>query len=192
VGMSKGCRRKALISRLNVSLKELRILYAAREDESGKVWTQISAAQSRKDPVFLSVVVVEDTTFENKIVDAKAVSSELSAQGKMAFYDILFETGSAELKPSSDATLKVISEVIQASGDLKVIVVGHTDNEGALDPNINLSQARAQAVKARLVNDFGVDDARISAAGVAFLAPVTSNDTAQGRALNRRVEIVVR
>lgn len=174
------------------SLKELRILYATRSDENGKAWVQVSAAQSRKEPVFLSVVVVEDTTFENKIIDAEAVSTELTAQGKMAFYDILFETGSADLKPSSDATLQIISEVIQASGDLKVIVVGHTDNQGELEFNITLSQARARAVKDRLVGQFGVTDAKVSAAGVAFLAPVTSNVTAEGRALNRRVEIVVR
>jgi outer membrane protein OmpA-like peptidoglycan-associated protein len=174
------------------STNELSAFYAARENEDGATYIQISAAQSRHEVVFASAVVVENKEFVNKIIDAEAVTNELTAQGKMAFYDILFETGSAALKISSDDTLQIISSVIAASPDLKIIVVGHTDNEGALDFNIDLSRARAQAVQDRLVSNFGVAADRISAAGVAFLAPVTTNATNEGRALNRRVEIVVR
>ena len=137
-------------------------------------------------------MVIEDREFVNKVIDAKVVSTELTVQGKMAFYDILFETGSADLKPSSDATLQVISEVISGEDTLNVIVVGHTDNQGSLETNINLSRARAEAVRSKLVSTFGVPADRISSAGVAYLAPVTTNSTAEGRALNRRVEIVVR
>lgn len=176
----------------NFKFEELRVLYANRTNDQGRVDVQLSAAKNRKGIVELSAVVVENLEFENKVIDAKAVTSELTAQGKMAFYDILFETGSAALKPSSDATLKIISEVIASDDALDVIVVGHTDNQGSLDANIELSRARAEAVKTRLVGNFAVPGARISSAGVAFLAPVSTNATAEGRALNRRVEIVVR
>lgn len=176
----------------NFKFEELRILYATRTDANGKVDVQLSAAKNRKGIVELSAVVIEDLEFESKVIDADAVSSELTAEGKMAFYDILFETGSASLKPSSDATLGVISEVISSATNLKIIVVGHTDNEGSLDFNIDLSKARAEAVRDRLVENFAVPADRISAAGVAFLAPVSTNATAEGRTLNRRVEIVVR
>ena len=174
------------------SHEELRAFYAVRENENGATYIQVSAAQSRHEFVFVSAVVVENKEFVNKVIDAETIKNELSAQGKMAFYDILFETGSAALKTSSDETLQIISSVIAASPDLQIIVVGHTDNEGALDFNIDLSRARAQAVQDRLVSNFGVAADNISAAGVAFLAPVTTNATIEGRALNRRVEIVVR
>lgn len=169
-----------------------RVLFASRQNEAAEVNIQITVGETHQGPVFGSIVISEKAPFENKVIDAATVSSELTAQGKMAFYDILFETGSAELKSSSDTTLQVISEVISGAEGLKVIVVGHTDNQGALDYNIQLSRARAEAVRDRLISSFSVSEGRISAAGVAFLAPVSTNATAEGRALNRRVEIVVR
>lgn len=176
----------------NFKFEELRVLYASRANDKGKVDLQLSAAKNRKGITELSAIVVEDASFENKVIDAKAVTNELTAQGKMAFYDILFETGSADLKASSDATLLIISEVISSDDELNVIVVGHTDNVGTLDANIALSKARAEAVRDRLVKQFAVPAGSVSAAGVAFLAPISTNASAEGRALNRRVEIVVR
>lgn len=180
------------LSGFNFTRDTTRVLFASRNTETQEVNIQITVGETHNGPVFGSIVISEQAQFENRVIDAEGVSSELTAQGKMAFYDILFETGSADLKSSSDATLRVISEVISESEGLNVIVVGHTDNQGALDFNIELSRARAEAVRNRLVSAFAVPEDRISAAGVAFLAPVSTNTTAEGRTLNRRVEIVVR
>ena len=74
--------------------------------------------------------------------------------------------------------------------DLKVAVVGHTDNVGSYESNLDLSKRRADAVVAELVSTYGIDNGRLFAAGASFLAPIASNETEDGRALNRRVELV--
>ncbi len=74
--------------------------------------------------------------------------------------------------------------------DLKVAVVGHTDHVGGYESNLTLSKQRADAVVAELVGKYGVAGDRLFAAGASFLAPIASNETEEGRALNRRVELV--
>ncbi|MFD0987375.1 OmpA family protein [Methyloligella solikamskensis] len=163
------------------------IVTAVKESDAGTVRVQILVT-----PKWINMNVVENTAFENKMIDASAVQKELAAQGKMAFYDIHFDTDSAILKSDSDETIGLIAEVIKADPNLKIVVVGHTDNDGSLDYNIDLSRARAKAVADRLIQAHGIAADKVNSAGVAFLAPVTTNSTAEGRALNRRVEIVVR
>jgi OOP family OmpA-OmpF porin len=82
-----------------------------------------------------------------------------------------------------------VARLLKADAGLKVFVVGHTDNAGALEGNMKLSQDRAQAVVQALVRS-GIDAARLRAYGDGPYAPVTSNDTEAGRAKNRRVELV--
>ncbi len=74
--------------------------------------------------------------------------------------------------------------------ELKIAVVGHTDNVGNHKDNMRLSKRRANAVVAELVKNYGIDSSRLLAAGAGFLAPISSNETKEGRALNRRVELV--
>ncbi|XSG82584.1 MAG: OmpA family protein [Methyloligella sp. ZOD6] len=157
-----------------------------------KTDTSDTHAQIIVTPKFININVVENAEFENKVIDASIVQKELAAQGKMAFYDIHFDTDSATLKSDSDETIGLIGEVLKSDPNLKIVVVGHTDNDGSLDYNIELSRARAKAVADRLIQAHGIPAAKVNSAGVAFLAPVTTNGTAEGRALNRRVEIVVR
>lgn len=124
-------------------------------------------------------------------VDAKALQSGLQADGKIALYGIYFDTGKAEVKPESKPQLEQMAQLLQAQPALKVYIVGHTDNQGALDANLALSQQRAQAVVAALAGGYKVDAKRLAAKGVANLAPVASNAADEGRARNRRVELVV-
>ena len=86
--------------------------------------------------------------------------------------------------------MAAIAEMMSELPDLKVAVVGHTDNVGGYDSNLDLSKQRADAVVADLINTYGIDSARLFAAGASFLAPIASNETKEGRALNRRVELV--
>jgi len=114
----------------------------------------------------------------------------LAARGRWATHGILFATGKADLQPESRAVLKEIASTLKQHTELKVLIEGHTDNVGAAASNLALSEARAAAVKAALVADFGVDGSRVSTKGFGDTKPAAPNTTAAGRAQNRRVEIV--
>ncbi len=128
----------------------------------------------------------------DSMVDAVAMQEGLEASGKIALYGIHFDTDSAEIRPTSVPTLEQIAELLTQRAELEILVVGHTDNRGALDYNMRLSLARAAAVVAALTGDYGIDSGRLSAQGAGFLSPVATNRTEAGRALNRRVELVER
>jgi outer membrane protein OmpA-like peptidoglycan-associated protein len=114
----------------------------------------------------------------------------LAAKGRWVTQGILFATGKAELQPESRPVLKEIAATLKKYGDLKILIEGHTDNVGAAAANLALSDARAAAVKAALVSQFGADGARIATKGLGDTKPSAPNATAVGRAQNRRVEIV--
>ena len=124
-------------------------------------------------------------------VDANAIGKGLQAEGKIALYGIYFDTGKSDVKPASKAQLDEMAKLLQANATLKIFIVGHTDNQGAVDANLALSRARAQAVADALVKTYKVDIKRIATAGVANYAPLGSNASDLGRARNRRVELVV-
>lgn len=94
------------------------------------------------------------------------------------------------VKPESDATLKEIATLLQQDPSLKLFVVGHTDNVGSLASNMDFSKRRADAVTKVLTTKYGIAVARLSAQGDGPTAPVASNDSEDGRAKNRRVELV--
>lgn len=125
-------------------------------------------------------------------VDAKAIQGALARDGKIALYGVTFDTNKAELRDESSAQLAEMASALKAAPSLKVFIVGHTDNQGELQANTLLSQKRADAVVAALSGRYGIAPARLLARGVANLAPVSSNDAEEGRARNRRVEMVVR
>jgi outer membrane protein OmpA-like peptidoglycan-associated protein len=96
------------------------------------------------------------------------------------------------VKPESEPALAEIAKLLAADPKLALRVVGHTDSVGKLEDNQRLSQARAEAVLAVLTGKHGIAPARLTAHGVGPLAPVASNDAEEGRAKNRRVELVKR
>lgn len=124
------------------------------------------------------------------VVEAAKMEESLSTTGSISLYGIYFDTDKAEIKPESDPTLKEIAALLGKDPKMAVIVVGHTDNQGAFDYNIDLSSRRAQAVKAALASKYGIDGGRLTAAGAGMMAPVASNDGEDGRAKNRRVVLV--
>lgn len=105
-------------------------------------------------------------------------------------YGIYFDTGKADLKPESRPTLDEIAKLLQADQGLRLYVVGHTDSVGGFDYDMDLSRRRAQAVAQEFAGAYGVSRDRLRSAGVGFLAPVATNENEEGRALNRRVELV--
>ena len=123
-------------------------------------------------------------------VSADALGRDIERTGHAAVYGIYFDTGKADVKPESDATLKEIAKLLRQDPTLKLYVVGHTDNQGALAANMELSRRRADAVVKLLVTRYSVSAARLSPQGDGPTAPVSSNDSETGRAKNRRVELV--
>ncbi len=144
-----------------------------------------------KQPVTL-VEVIESDAMETGMVtiDAEAMAKGIDATGHIAIYGVYFDTNSADIKPESSPTLNEISKLLAGRPSLKLLVVGHTDNQGAYDYNMSLSDRRAKAVATALINQHGIDSSRLRSAGVGYLAPVASNDTSAGREKNRRVELV--
>jgi len=114
----------------------------------------------------------------------------LAAKGRWATQGILFETGKSDLKPESTPVLKEIASTMKQHEDLKILIEGHTDNVGQPASNLALSDARAAAVKAALTGQYGIDAARITTKGFGDTKPAVPNATPEGRAQNRRVEIV--
>lgn len=123
-------------------------------------------------------------------VSADKLAAGLQADGKISLYGIHFDTGKAVLRDESKPQLEQMAALLRAQPALKVAIVGHTDSQGTVDGNLQLSKARAEAVVAALKTKHGVDGARLSAHGLASLAPVASNRDEAGRARNRRVELV--
>jgi outer membrane protein OmpA-like peptidoglycan-associated protein len=117
-------------------------------------------------------------------------SQVISASGRYVTYGILFDTDSDRLKPESAAVLKMVARGLEANPALKLLIEGHTDGTGDAAHNLDLSTRRAEAVKAVLASQFGVDAARLTTAGLGSTKPAGPNDTSQGRAQNRRVEFV--
>jgi outer membrane protein OmpA-like peptidoglycan-associated protein len=140
----------------------------------------------------VELYVIEMKPMESDLisVDAASLANDLNRTGHASVYGIYFDTGKAEIKPESDATLKEIAKLLQGDPMLKLYVVGHTDNQGALDLNMDLSRRRADAVLAALTTKYAVPAGRLRAYGSGPYAPVASNKTDEGRAKNRRVELV--
>ena len=120
----------------------------------------------------------------------KTVYDALNATGRWTTQGILFDIGKADVKPESTPTLKQIAAALKDHPELKVEIQGHTDNAGKADANLKLSQARAEAVKSALTGEFGVKGEQLTAKGYGDTKPSADNKTAEGRANNRRVELV--
>ena len=135
-------------------------------------------------------IIEKDLMNQDVVADASSMAGSLKETGKVALYGIFFDTGKSVLKPESLATIQEIAKLLKADPALKVYVVGHTDNVGAFDANIKLSQERAAAVVNALVTQHSVNPASLKAYGDGPTAPVASNEKEEGRALNRRVELV--
>ena len=139
-----------------------------RDDENNAVYvTSIRIAESDKD-----------------------IYDDLSSKGRWSTQGILFDVGAAEVKGESTPTLKEIAETLKQHPDLKVEIQGHTDNVGSAAANAKLSEDRANEVKATLVKDYGVPEAQMTAKGYGSTKPIAPNTTVEGRANNRRVELV--
>jgi outer membrane protein OmpA-like peptidoglycan-associated protein len=144
-----------------------------------------------KGQTAVQVDIIEAAPMQEKMVQVNAAEMEkqIDATGKVTLYGIYFDTNKAEVKPESEPTLSEIASLLAAKPALRILVVGHTDNVGSFETNKTLSQKRAEAVVAWL-GAKKIDAKRMFPVGASFSAPVATNATDEGRAKNRRVELV--
>lgn len=182
------------IDLLSATNGDVRALTAHLDRPEGPVDVSLLVSQDsgRQPGLLLQVVEGREMQTDQVTLDAKAMSDGLAKAGHIALYGIQFETDSANLKAESRETLAQMAELLARDAARKVYIVGHTDNSGALEHNMELSQARATAVVKALTGKFGVNARQLYAKGIGPYAPVASNASETGRAKNRRVELVER
>ncbi len=135
-------------------------------------------------------IVEKKVMVQEVIADAKSLAHDINSTGHASVYGIHFDFNKADVKPESEPTLKEIAKLLKQNPELKLYVVGHTDSVGKIAYNMKLSRERAETVVKVLAEKYGAAQNRLKPYGVGPLAPVSSNETDEGRALNRRVELV--
>ncbi|PWU04474.1 MAG: OmpA family protein [Bacteroidetes bacterium] len=172
--------------RLRVYLNEEKIFDIPRAFADAKTYTaalfEIWGDMKEQDRYLLGNV-----KFAAGLPDTR---TKLMTEGKFVTSGILFDVNSDRIKPQSYGVLKDIAAVLAENSSVNVKIVGHTDSDGSTIDNINLSKRRAEAVKASLMKDFGIDGSRLQTGGKGATQPVDSNTTAEGKANNRRVEFI--
>ena len=151
----------------------------------GSTWIFID----NRGTYYYQTIVTEKQMQQEVTADASSLGEEINKSGHVAIYGIHFDTGKATIQPDSEQVLAEIAKLMQQESDLKLRVEGHTDNQGNAAANQVLSEKRAQAVVAWLTAH-GISASRLAAKGLGQSQPVAENFAEDGRAKNRRVELV--
>ncbi|MFT5798500.1 MAG: outer membrane protein OmpA-like peptidoglycan-associated protein [Candidatus Azotimanducaceae bacterium] len=131
------------------------------------------------------------TAQQSEITIKTSLDESLLGTGSVVLSGLNFATGTSDLGKGPFPVLKELAAFFTTRDDIQLVLVGHTDSDGALDFNIALSKRRAASVRKRLLEAYGLDGDRITAEGNGYLAPIRSNLESAGRTANRRVEAVV-
>jgi OmpA-OmpF porin, OOP family len=154
-----------------------------------ETWVEVSTGNRGE---IYDVTIIEKQSMKQDVVSAEVWSNEMRETGHTAIYGIYFDSDKSDLKPESDAALQEMAKLLKQDASLSLLVVGHTDSTGDVEHNMRLSEARAKAVVTALTTTYGIQATRLAAYGVGPLSPVAPNDKEEGRARNRRVELVKR
>ncbi len=141
--------------------------------------------------IYILQDAIEIQPMESGLVTAVKIGDNIKMDGYVSIYGVYFDSGKSEVKKESEPALNEIAEFLEANTDNTFFIVGHTDNVGGLSFNMELSKNRADAVREYLINNYNVSSDQIVAEGIGPLSPKTSNATEEGKARNRRVEIVI-
>lgn len=155
-----------------------------------KMGGSLNAKYEGRASAVLDVVQVKGLEQKMAFVDAGTMQLEIEKAGRISLYGIQFDTGSATIRPQSDASLAEVAKLLARNSGWKLAVIGHTDNVGGEAFNQKLSQQRAQAVTQALSDRHKVSPGRMRAQGMGMKQPVAPNDSEEGRAKNRRVELM--
>lgn len=148
---------------------------------ANRIWFVIGDA-SEKHPMYVGPIRVA--------AGGADLYDKLEAEGRVATQGILFDVDSDRIRPESTPTLAEIGKMLQAHPTLRLSIEGHTDNTGDDAHNQDLSERRARSVRAVLIERYGISEERLEASGFGETKPAATNDTAEGRQTNRRVELV--
>lgn len=167
-------------------------IVAKKDRAAGTVYVVINVEQHSANYVgsLIDIVEVEEAETGLVAVDAEAIGADIEEYGRVVLDGIFFDHDKATLKPESDTALEAIAEFLSANPDLSFYVVGHTDSVGSFSHNRKLSEDRARAVVDALRLQHDIDAARIEPYGIGPLVPAFANSSDEGRARNRRVELV--
>lgn len=152
----------------------------------GANWVSV---ETNENPGYKQTVVRGKEMEQQMVANAEAMEAEITSSGQCSIYGILFDTGKATIQPSSKTCLDEVAKLLKKNAAWKMTIEGHTDNIGAKETNMKLSQQRAEAVRAWLVAH-GIDGGRLLARGLGDSKPVSDNTSEDGRAKNRRVALV--
>jgi OOP family OmpA-OmpF porin len=126
------------------------------------------------------------------VVAADQISKDLAQNGRINIYGIQFDFDKSVIRADAQPQMAAIVELLRKSPDMKLSIIGHTDNQGAADYNQQLSARRANAVVGELISRYNISPERLAGQGKGLEQPIASNGDEAGRALNRRVELVRR
>jgi outer membrane protein OmpA-like peptidoglycan-associated protein len=145
-----------------------------------------------KGRALAQLVVVAPEVMEKKMtfVNSDDMKQSIRDSGKVALYGLYFDTDKDAVKPESQPTLAEIAKLLNGDPSLRLHVVGHTDNQGKPDYNLDLSRRRAASVLRELTSKYSMTANRLDAFGCGVYSPIASNESEDGRAKNRRVELV--
>jgi outer membrane protein OmpA-like peptidoglycan-associated protein len=169
-----------------------RYLLGKLDRPEGAVYVALYLGEADRGNVAV-VRVIETKEMETgkiQFVKASEMEQAIADTGKIALYGIQFDFDKDVVKPESKPTLDEIAKLLQAKPELKLKIVGHTDNKGTPEYNLDLSSRRAANVVAALTASYGIAADRLTSEGAGLTQPIASNDTEEGRAKNRRVELV--
>jgi len=173
--------------------------YVSAVSEAGDAYVTALASRTLDDG-FLQIIRVGGTGTDTAAalpapvlapIGAGDAASDLERLGHVVLGDLNFATGTTDLSEGTYASLSDLADYLTANPSRRIALVGHTDASGSLEINLQVSRARAEAVRGRLINAYGIDGGRIEAEGVGYLSPRGSNLSEEGRAANRRVEAVI-
>lgn len=138
------------------------------------------------------LIIVAPQGMEQKMafISADDMSKALSTSGRIALYGIYFDTDKDVVREDSKPVLQEIAKLLKSQPQLRLHVVGHTDNQGLADHNLDLSRRRATNVVHELTASYAIPANRLDSFGAGWYAPVASNSSEDGRSKNRRVELV--
>ena len=161
------------------------LTFTLTREDGGKTWAFLSAGDG-----YYNLYIIDEAAFKKQLTfDAEEMKKVLDEEGHVAIYGIHFDVDRAVLKLGAEKVLIEMVKLMKNNPDLKIEIQGHTDNTGSADHNLDLSTRRAETVKKFLLL-YGVDGLRMAPKGYGEEKPVATNDTEEGRAMNRRVELI--
>jgi len=141
-------------------------------------------------PMRTQMALPNVATPDPALPDAAILAAELARLGRVTLPGVFFDLDEHTLRPGTDAALTQVAGLLRSQPGLRLRVEGHTDSQGDDAYNLALSQRRAAEVRQALIERYGIDPARLAAQGLGEEQPVADNATPEGRARNRRVELV--